>query len=361
MHNDILDIFYNHVIKEAQTGRVNCLSYFNILFNTEIQGEVITTANYRDDLYVPTLIIRNKALFDEYLVYYVKCALEFYDDNNFDEDILDNKVYDEIDKICKEKVILTLLWSNATSDDFRDPISFLQRRIAFIKNTQENIEDIGYCDILSSNISIQIKKDKIFNETPFLLNVSLTNGDYKYELPQVKFGLCDNKLYIYAIQNKGMEMNSYTKKMKRLLYKLDENFDRTQDNYELYGEGNLADITKSFLLVANIAVFYLKRYNIDEIVIPSILIERWNAKVIASNLRLKFDEQKQNEIQNNITQKLIRTFLRLKYHHETLEITSYPMEFDNCLHLSLHEGIICNDHILEKTALLAQPIKQHKK
>jgi len=36
---DILEIFYNNVIPEAMTGRINCLSYYNVAFSTEIIDE----------------------------------------------------------------------------------------------------------------------------------------------------------------------------------------------------------------------------------------------------------------------------------------------------------------------------------
>ena len=36
---DILEIFYNSVIPEAMNGRINCLSYYNMAFSTEIVDE----------------------------------------------------------------------------------------------------------------------------------------------------------------------------------------------------------------------------------------------------------------------------------------------------------------------------------
>ena len=33
---EILEIFYNNIIPEAMNGRINCLSYYNMAFSTEI-------------------------------------------------------------------------------------------------------------------------------------------------------------------------------------------------------------------------------------------------------------------------------------------------------------------------------------
>lgn len=365
---NILDIFYNHIIKEAANGRINCLSYFNILFFTNIIGTntVIQNPNANtDNLYIPTLMIKDKEEFDKQLIEYVLNALKFYDDNNFEYEILDYKEYNEETKICKEKVILTLLWSNATVEDFNNPIEYVKRQTEFMKNNLETQEDLGYSETLQGNITVQIKKDRIMNETPYKLDVSVNSDDNLiYQFPSIKFGIHDNKLYIYAIQNKATEENQYGKKIKRQLYKVNENFNKDIDNYQIYDDGNLADITPSFLIAANIAIFYLKKYNIDEIIIPSILIERWNAKKLALHSRAKKKEnkeefikerlEKEDEIQNNITQKLIRTFLRLKYHHQTIDVTSYPMENDSSLHITLtNENINCNNKLLEETALLS--------
>jgi len=366
MGKNILDIFYNHIIYEASTGRIDCFSYFNILFFTKIIEDNIHIENKITDenLYIPTLTIKNKKEFNKYLVEYVLMAMEFYNDDNFNEEILNYELYNKDTKICKEKVILTLLWSNATIEDFNNPIEFLKRRIDFMKNNIEIQENIGYSEILQGNILVEIKKDDIRYETPFTFNVTLTNNNQKYQFPLLKFGIEDNKLYIYAIQRFDNQENDYSKKIKRKLYKIGDGFNKNEDNYEIYDDGNLNDVTASFVLVSNIAIFFLKKYGINEVIVPSILIERWNAKKIALKLRAQTKEnpeefikqqlEKEDKIQKNITDKFIRTFLRLIHHHYSLNITSYPMEYDSYLHFKITaEEILCNNELLEETSVLA--------
>jgi hypothetical protein len=130
---NILEIFYNNIVPEATKGRINCLSYYNIAFSTEIVDEGKTyLCNIDDDgILIPTLMINNKIEFDNLLIEYVNLALKFYDDSNFDSEILNNNLYDKEFGICKEKVILTLLFANATIEDFNNPIEFLKKKNKF--------------------------------------------------------------------------------------------------------------------------------------------------------------------------------------------------------------------------------------
>lgn len=74
---DILGIFYNNIVPEAMNGRVNCLSYYNMAFSTEIVDENKRySCNINDDsVLIPTLMIKNKKEFDNLLIEYVNLAL----------------------------------------------------------------------------------------------------------------------------------------------------------------------------------------------------------------------------------------------------------------------------------------------
>lgn len=357
---NILNIFYENIIPEASVGRVNSYFYYNIMFSTNLveDNKFIECKEKNENVLIPTLIIKNKSLFDQLLVEYVTEALKFYNDDNFCEEILDYKMYDK-DKICKEKTILATLFSNATLEDFNDPINFLKNRINFIKNNIENNYDLGYCDILKSNISLKIERDIIENETPFKITIIASNENDEYTFPSVKFGISDNKVYIYAIQNSKDNVN---KKINRILYKIGEGFN------DDYTEENLKDVTASFLVTLNFSLALLKNLGYSEIIVPSILIERWNSKAKANVLRSKRTnnleelENKQLNIQENLTNKLIRTFLRLKYHYEGVDILSYPSELDNNLSIKINDmSIGCNNKLLNETQMLVSDNFESKK
>ena len=364
---NILDIFYNHIVEEASNGRVDCFVYYNIFFETYIDetDTRITSLIQYDNTLVPTLYIKNKALFDALLQKYVELSLAFYDDNNFDEEII-NRVDFEKNKTCKEKVIMTLLWSNATYDDFQNPIEFLRKRIAFLESNIGGIShEFEFSPILNGNISIDIEKDKIYNETPYQMIIKSTNpNDEIYTFPKIKFGIDNDTVYIYAIQNKEEPMVGYTKRVNRALYKVGEGFDKEKDNYELYDSGNLSDISPSFLVSLNMAISYFQSLGFTKIVVPSILISRWNAKKIGLSYleqagritpeTLHYRLEDQDRIQHNLTEKLLRTFLRLKYHYDNIDVDSLPFEGDSCLHMSINGELVGNNTLLNETASLVR-------
>jgi len=364
---NILDIFYKNIIMEALNGRIDCLAYYNIVFSTDIvdEGKKYSCNIDSDDLLIPTLIIKNKGEFDKLLIEYVNLAMQFYDDNNFDEEILDYRLYDEDKRICKEKVILSMLFANATVEDFNDPISFLKRRINFIYNDLSGSYDFGYVNLFKGNLFLNIDKDIINNETPYqmVFKVISTDGD-EFIFPKIKFGISDGTVYFYAIQNKINEDNSFCKKINRVLYKVGEGYNNT----DKYGEDeNLKDITASFLVSLNMAISFLFNNGYNKIIVPSILIERWNAKKIANLLRIKnknLDDKtandminKQDYLQQNLTNKFIRTFLRLGCHYNNINILSFPYELDSCLHIEINnDEMRCNNNLLYTTNKLIEDV-----
>lgn len=356
---NILDIFYKNIVQEATNGRIDCFNYYNIIFSTKIieENKEFVAKLDNEDIFIPTLIIKNKKEFDSLLIEYVNKAMIFYDDYNFDNEVLDHKLYDDEKRICKEKIILALLFSNATTDDFNDPCNFLRNRINFMDNDVISFCDYGYCDILHGNLSVEVKKDIINNETPYQMIIKTTseNGD-DFTFPKIKFSISNDFVYIYAIQNKEQENTAFNKKINRVLYKIGEGY--TEDNEN--STESLKDVTSSFLVSLNIGVAYLYSIGYKNIIVPSFLIERWNAKCIANSFKIKYKSLddasakdifvKQEYIQQNLTNKLIRTFLRLGCHFNNIDVSSLPYEIDSCLHIYINDRKVqCNNKLLGET------------
>ena len=354
---DITKIFYESIIPEATIGKMNVYFFYSVAFSTKIVEE---KKYYKckvdmDDVLIPTLIIKDKETFDRLLCEYVAKALKFYDDNNFYEEILNYNKYDNKEMICKEKYILMHLFSNATIEDFNNPISFLRKRIEFIDNHKDEKVNLGYSDILDANLEINILSDTINNETPSQFVVRAYDSDNSWIGPRVKFGISADTVYIYAIQNEDANDNGLGKKINRKLYKVGEGFS------EKGSEENLRDVTASFLFVLNMAISYFRSLGYEKIVVPSILITRWNAKKIIIDKKYKAkkidDEKREQEnirldnIQSNLTNKLIRTFLRLSCHYNNLLVESFPYELDSSLHIMIDNTIDmnCNNRLLLET------------
>ena len=54
-------------------------------------------------------------------------------------------------------------------------------------------------------------------------------------------------------------------------------------------------------------------------------------------------------MKKNLNEKLIRTFLRLAYHHSGINVKSYPNDYDMNLYLNINKINECNNPILEET------------
>lgn len=376
--NDI-NVFYDEIINEASTGRVDCFFMMNLLFSTYIKEEekVIEAKKNDDGRYlIPRLIIKDKGSFNKLLAEYLDLAKSKYDLTKYYEEL--NLANVENYEQVINKIILTTLWANATYDDFEDSKEFLIKQIAFLKDeTFSEYEEptiIGYSETLGGYVEVEKISETILNETPNSLKISLIEPgtNEKYTFPLVRYGIKDGKCYIYAVQKnkKYEEDNKFKKKVNRRLFQIGENFDTKNDTFENYGEGNLKDVSASFVIASNIVLGLLASKGITDIVIPSILIERWNAKETGIIVKSKKEENKEefitsnkeehNKIQNNLTQKLLRTFLRIVSHNKTFGVTAYPFDIDSSLHIKTNEELDCNNTLLNETFLIGEKVNSKK-
>ena len=350
----MLDIFYNEIIPEVLTGKVDCYMFYNMVFNIDLEGIKYISNVDNENLIIPTLVIRNKKEFDSLLTEYLAKALEFYDTDSFCEEI-------QNDFHMKAKTVMTLLFSNATMEDFENPCSYLRRRIDFFDNKLDDKEFNS--EILKSTVSATIKKGQINMETPYKLETTLINEDDKAILPTIYFGISKDTAYIYSIQNKIVkDKSTFDKIVNRLLYKVNDGFDTKKDTYEEYGIGNLKDITPSFLYTANILLSMLKQYGINHIEVPSFLVERWNAKElyisykeaklrdVPDKIELITELRNEHErIQSNLTEKLLRVFRRLDFHHTGVSVKYLPFDPESSMVLDITEEDECSNPLLNET------------
>ena len=305
--NDI-NVFYDEIINEASTGRVDCFFMMNLLFSTYIREENKTIEAKKNDdgrYLIPRLVIKNKESFNKLLTEYLSLARKKYDLSIYQDELtfVDVENYEQV----INKIILTTLWANATYDDFGESEEFLRKQIAFLKDeTFSEYEEptiIGYSETLGGYVEVENIQETILNETPNSLKISVIEPETneRYTFPLVRYGIEDNKCYIYAVQKnkKYDEENKFKKRVNRRLFQIGENFDTKNDTYENYGEGNLKDVSASFVVASNIALGLLASKGITDIVVPSILIERWNAKETGIVVKSKREENSQEYIDSN--------------------------------------------------------------
>ena len=360
---NIKDLF-NSIAKEASTGRVNCGMKYNVLFETKINGETIYALP--EDIknngiyYVPTLEINNEEEFFNILSEYFEKAKDFYAGKIREEDDFD-------------KTILTCLWNNATMEDFQNPINYINKYISFMDkplDLSDEYESIGYSEMLDSNLEVCLTQEPIYEETPYALYVRCTNGELYYNFPVVRFGIKDDTAYIYAVQqlkksNDSLETEKYKKKIHRKLFKVNENFEKEEEIDNITNPENLTGINPSALVSLSVLFSKLEEVGIKIIEVLSFLPVRYNAKEISFLVKKDILKRKgysdidientfndlsksHEEIQRNLSDKLLRNIRRIEYNFNNIDVTSYPMELDTSTHINLCEYEYCNNPLLQE-------------
>ncbi len=346
---DPVKIFYEMIIPEAAQAKITANDFeLLIAFNTIIEEDKKKYEFDKEDIkgiLVPTLYIKDKRTFELALRRYFSVASKYYTNEAI--------------------VILSLLFVDASTEDYNNPVEFINRKTNYLLNAQSQSQffALGYLDTLGADLFIKQKKASIYLEAPMEFIPILTptenaSGYNCYNFPAIRYGIDGDTAYIYAVQSKRKSKNeeSFQKEINRKLYKIGEGFDSKKDNYETYGDGNLKDVSASFVVALTIFLGYLNSIGINNIKILPLSISSWNNKRL-SNIRKNFDtdgnketldeiQKEHDAIQMNITNKLIRTFLRICHHFDSINVTSYPFENDSYLQLFNNGENECNNSLL---------------
>lgn len=370
---EVEEIFFNQILPNLKNGSIEIPIY-----NTNSNGDIFTF-NVLVDAYDETspyyLCIQDKEKLVNSLYEYMKIML------SNDSSINKQNIYDKI------KYYLTLLWVNATYEDLRNPVRFIQKYIDFNNNPlfedeftyASNIESLNDADI-----DVIIKREPANMETPYSFNAQINlfdNGkENNYYLPSICYGVSGDICYIYSIQNSGMFASNpgFEKKIKRLLYKMNENVSSHENEYfkeykrlekqgnnmedEFYPE-NISDVSVSAILALTVFMDSLNDMGIKNIkVVPFLPIRYKNRKSeYEKKYQLKLKQLKVDEIkelkqnleekrlliQSNLTNKFIRDFMRLKHHFNGIDILSYPMEVDEYLSININNMECHNNKLIE--------------
>ncbi len=336
---EILDVFYNEIIQEARTGRVDCFRMYNIAFSTKINDQVypFTMEDKYPGIMVPTLCISDKLLFDSLLVDYVLKADEFYDDSNYFEEMRN-------DSRLRYKAIICALFANATALDYSNPLNFLENRIAMFDNKilpNEDIVLLGHSDILKGSIYVMQNKATINDETPYEIQAKIISDDgvSQFVIPTIRLGIVNGEVYIYAIQTSDMidKDDVYSKSVYDVLKHIDKGF------------------TLSFIVSA---ILGISLSNCNVVHVMPFLISRWNSKCILNEYKLERDGNKQElreeldtdleTIQENLSEKFIRIFRRLDKHCEGFNFVDGSYDEDDRCTFTVDRDIRSNRPIVNE-------------
>ena len=361
------EIFYE-LIKETCNGKVIIDNEeWNYSFNTIIKSnnkEKIRLENKDNNI---CLIIKNEDNFFKLLEKYINLELS-----------INRKTLNIKNVKDKIKFLIVNLFANATTEDFINPERFIRRNIFFLKdntfNYLDKVLEVNVDNLLKdTNLEIKREQNSTMMETPYKITFTLKNEEEKHFLPSIYYGIEEEngikKCYIYGIQaSKKNDNNKFNKKINRLLYKINDGVEDTQEYYDYknnksdyYPEGNISDVTMSFLLSLNMFVTLLQSENIKEIKAVPYLPVRYNSRELAAIRNNREDLFERNKkIQTNLTNKFIRTFRRLEKQNNNIEVTMYPYEIDEFLTIKLSNNKEIINKLLDETSKNIENCKPKK-
>lgn len=346
------------IIEETKNGKILIDGdEFLIGFNTIIyKNNEIKYSNNMDNGF-PTLIIKDEDKFCikmlEYLNLFVQSKRKT---PNFISDVERNT----------KKLILSYIFANATTEDFSNSLYLIDRNINFL--TDVTFENLNNTPVQTHELNcfnhsfLEIKNQvqSVFMETPnkmtFTLKKTVNNREVIYKLPSISYGISVENgkkvCYIYSLINpKPLKEKTETqiyfdKKISRELYKLnsgvrnqesEEYLNNSDDNY--FSE-NISDISPSTLISITSFLSLLKNKKIDQIkVVPYLPIRFLSREIFSNNNSDKELMMRNDFIQKNITDKFIRSFRRMEYHYNNININSYPYEFDEFMNINLLNNV----------------------
>lgn len=353
------EIFYE-LIHEARDGKV-IIDYeeWPIGFNTIIYDNGNIKYQLLNDNNLSTLVIKDEELFFNKLEKYINLEKELGRKSV--------KFYRDIEKNSL-KLLLAYLFVNAEVEDFKNPIEYLERIIYFLEDSTFDYLKQGIAislgqSLLNSNLEIKNIKQSVLMETANKIEISLRSKENEiFKLPSISYGIKsinnEKECYIYSILNSKQEDNKFSKKINRILYKLNKGvLDEETSEYLEFKEGNsnyypenISDVSPSAVLSLTIFINLLKKVGIKKIkVVPYLPLRYLSRNLVASEKAETIKENliKRNDaIQSNITDKLIRTIRRVSYHIKDLEIVSFPYELSEFLELNLGENKINSNNEL---------------
>lgn len=303
----------------------------------------------------------------------------------------------------KIKWYIVNLFANMTTEDFLNPIAFIDKYMAFLKDKTFDYLDEGITvklpKVKDSELEIKREQNNTSMETPNRITLTLKKKGEEFttfKLPSIYYAVREenNKkvCYIYSVMNKGnKKLNEselkFQKQINRLLYKLNDGVVESEEYYEYkealkrkeekeaqgeevteeiyYPEGNISDITNSFLFSLNIFMSLLQKEKIKTVKVIPYLPVRYNARALAAKEKeteeaRELYEQRNDMIQTNATNKLIRTFRRLSSQNGSVKVIMYPYEMDEFLTINLdsRENELDNMLLEESNDVINREIKE---
>lgn len=244
---------------------------------------------------------------------------------------------------------------SASNSDFDDIGRFFKKRISFLYDrTFEEFScdspvEIGQLDDGKSiYVSREYGGEMYYYETPYLMQFWIGNDENMVKLPRVRYAIetDDNGkriVHIYAAHGhkKNNGKTEYEKKVDETLWGIS------------FRSNNNIDVYRPALFVLSLFMGMLRAEGIVDVMVPDMIYPRWIGHEAAGKLTPK----KNVEIQHNLTNRFLTTFLNLEEqfcvpgvepNEQPFVITSFPNDIDSYMHISLRGELMASEPHLEK-------------
>ncbi|HIU22179.1 MAG TPA: hypothetical protein IAD49_01220 [Candidatus Fimihabitans intestinipullorum] len=266
------------------------------------------------------------------------------------------------------RINLVYLLANMTPQDFQKPTEFVNRYIEFLNDrTFSQPMTMEYAP-LDCKIHIERKEQPAGQETPYALSVTMEKeypeGVAHYTLPLIRYGVANNRLYLYAIQGKNNEDikeidRKFAKKANRYFYKMNKNC-----------REELQDVPLSFMFASTILLKCMQEAGIEDIVIAKSLPLKVEMKknvfgdmtkykgFSASKLKALGVITNVEEIEYNLTTRFLHVVERLR---EQIDGISFKGENNSFLTADVNEKMLFSENEVYQSLLDSTVTYQKRK
>jgi len=292
---------------------------FHLSFNYKIEDKIL----HKSDEY-PLFKISNFPTFINKLTPLIETMSVFHKEDKSYFDFNDeNFVY----------YLFVSCFSNMNEFDLNNPLSYIDKMIDIY--SEEPIlyknQKAGNFSYKSKNLDIleSIGKNIASMESPLHVQYKITDQNEVFYLPKINYYIHNNKCYIMSIQNKKTKQNNkISKDLDRYFRKVDKGLEDIEKSED--GSTNTPkDISPNALIA--LTLFISSHKNISSFMFPDYLPIRYQNK--AGVLKSKKEDLNEvDRIQNNLTNRLLLTALRLSLHFDKSECSFndnfFQLDFD---------------------------------
>lgn len=296
--DDILEFFFNEIKVKGK-------------YEIKIDNNQAFIIPRKEDAYYKVIVsIKDLNYFELLLMEYINRINEF---NKRNGNIL--KEYQDL------SYIFNILLFNLAPSDADDLNRFLEKRISFLEDDSFS-EYSTYTEIFNyNNTSFKAKRcvEEFGLETPYIMLFQMESLGITYDLPLIRYAVDnDGVCYIYAVQiGRGRICPTNDSKYKKIVNKVNQGVKKDRD------------ISPSFVLVFSMFLKMLHDNNINKIVIPDFLFNRYKKYYRANTVK------KSNEILGRMTHNIITLVNRIDGQIDGFNVQAYPLDIDSYYHIDI--------------------------